>query len=126
MAENLTGFVPLASASNGRLRLYTIALVLVLLAEFIGNISLQLGPARIVLLPLLWALLMGATLGLLQHRMPPALRVTTDMQGLAATILQPALLMFIAKLGLLVGGSIPKLAAAGWALVFQELSLIHI
>ncbi|QRF62360.1 DUF3100 domain-containing protein [Variovorax sp. UC122_21] len=120
MAENLTGFVPLASASNGRLRLYTIALVLVLLAEFIGNISLQLGPARIVLLPLLWALLMGATLGLLQHRMPPALRVTTDMQGLAATILQPALLMFIAKLGLLVGGSIPKLAAAGWALVFQE------
>jgi hypothetical protein len=42
------------------------------------------------------------------------------MQTLAAAFLQPALLLFIAKLGLLVGGSIPKIMAAGWALAFQE------
>jgi hypothetical protein len=30
-------------------------------------------------------------------------------------------LLFAAKLGLLVGGSLPKLATAGWALLFQEL-----
>jgi hypothetical protein len=33
---------------------------------------------------------------------------------------QLALLLLVAKLGLLVGGSLPKLTAAGWALVFQE------
>ncbi|MEK6295206.1 MAG: DUF3100 domain-containing protein, partial [Paraburkholderia tropica] len=35
-------------------------------------------------------------------------------------ILQPALLLFVSKLGLMVGSALPKLAAAGWALAFQE------
>ena len=35
--------------------------------------------------------------------------------------MQIAVLIFVAKLGLLVGASLPKLATAGWALMFQEL-----
>jgi hypothetical protein len=102
------------------LRLYLIAFGLVLAAECIGNVNIPLGPAKIVLLPQLWALLMGAAIGLASPRLPPGVGVGTELQRIAAAILQPALLLFVAKLGLLVGGALPKLAAAGPGLVLQE------
>lgn len=108
-----------ASAWTGW-KLCVIAAAIVIVAELIGSFSISAGPAKIVLLPLLWALLMGATLGLVSGRMPSGARVDLDAQHLAAAILQPALLLFIAKLGLLVGGSLPKIAATGFGLVFQE------
>ncbi|MFC5524099.1 DUF3100 domain-containing protein [Polaromonas jejuensis] len=101
-------------------RLYIAAFIIVLIAEYIGNVAIPLGPAKIVLLPLLWALLMGAALGLASKRMPPGVSITSELQRSAAALLQPALLLFIAKLGLLVGGSIPKLAASGGGLFLQE------
>jgi len=96
------------------------AFVIVAAAELIGNVSIPIGSASIVLLPLLWALLLGAALGLSAPFLPRPLRLSIDMQNLAAAFLQPALLLFIAKLGLLVGGSIPKILASGWSLAFQE------
>src|SRR5207247_1768612 len=63
---------------------------------------------------------MGAAIGLASKRLPTGISVGTELQRVAAGILQPALLMFIAKLGLLVGGSLPKIAASGLGLVFQE------
>jgi hypothetical protein len=117
------GVVSIAASTSGpgdKARLYLIAFVLVLLAEFIGNINIPVGPAKIVLLPLLWALLMGAAVGLASKRLPPGVGIGIELQRAASAILQPALLLFIAKLGLLVGGSLPKLAAAGFGLVFQE------
>src|SRR2546428_13730521 len=101
-------------------RLYIAAFIIVLIAEYIGNVAIPLGPAKIVLLPLLWALLMGAALGLASKRMPPGVSITSELQRSAAALLQPALLLFIAKLGLLVGRSIPKLAASGAGLFLQE------
>jgi hypothetical protein len=102
-------------------RLYIAAFVIVLIAEFIGNVSIPMvGSAKIVLLPLLWALLMGGALSVASRRLPAGVGITSEMQRSAAALLQPALLLFIAKLGLLVGGSIPKLAASGFGLVFQE------
>ncbi|GJD51790.1 hypothetical protein OPKNFCMD_4549 [Methylobacterium crusticola] len=101
-------------------RLFLIALVIVAAAEAIGNVSVPLGSSKIVLLPLLWALLLGAALGLAAPRMPASLRLTTAMQNLSAAFLQPALLIFVAKLGLLVGGSVPRILASGWSLAFQE------
>lgn len=79
-----------------------------------------MGTGKIILLPLLWALLLGGAIGLLSPRLPPPLRLSGAMQNAASAYLQPALLIFIAKLGLLVGGSLPKILASGWALVFQE------
>jgi hypothetical protein len=105
---------------NGQARLYIAAFIIVLIAESIGNVNVPLGSARIVLLPLLWALLMGAALGLASKRLPPGISISNELQNCAASLLQPALLMFIAKLGLLVGGSLPKLAASGAGLVLQE------
>ncbi|MES2936831.1 MAG: DUF3100 domain-containing protein [Pseudomonadota bacterium] len=109
-----------ATAAGGRIRLYVAAFALVVIAECIGNINIPVGPAKIVLLPLLWALLMGAAWGLASRRLPAGVRIAPELQAAAAALLQPALLLFIAKLGLLVGGSLPKIASAGWGLVFQE------
>jgi hypothetical protein len=108
------------SSSGEKAKLYLFAFALVIVAELIGNVSIPLGPAKIVLLPLLWALLMGAAIGLLSKRLPPGIAIGTELQRVAAAILQPALLMFIAKLALLVGGSLPKIAASGLGLIFQE------
>ena len=96
--------VPIAgqpSSQSGQLKLYFAAFIIVLIAELIGNVSIPLGSAKIVLLPLLWALLMGAAVGLASKRLPAGVSITTELQNCAASLLQPALLMFIAKLGLL-------------------------
>src|SRR5690606_40458946 len=69
---------------------------------------------------MIWALLIGLTLGLARKAMPGALKLSLESQHLAAAILSTSLFLFIAKLGLLVGGSLPKLAEAGWALALQE------
>ncbi len=105
---------------TGPVRLFLFALVAVVIAESIGNVTVPLGFNKIVLLPLLWALLIGAAIGLAAPRLPGVLKVSASEQRLASAFLQPTLLIFIAKLGLLVGGSVPKIMSAGWSLVFQE------
>lgn len=106
--------------SSSQFKLYLTAFIIVLIAEYIGNVTIPMGHAKIVLLPLLWALLMGAALGLSSKRLPAGVSIGSELQRSAAALLQPALLLFIAKLGLLVGSSIPKLAASGGGLVLQE------
>jgi hypothetical protein len=73
--------VPLAAhgpSLSGQAKLYIAAFLIVLVAELIGNVNVPLGSAKIVLLPLLWALLMGAALGLAGKRLacasPPSCR----------------------------------------------------
>lgn len=102
-------------------KLFLYASAIVLLAEFIGSFTFKVGPGKVVLLPMIWALLLGAALGLASERWKSPARLDVGTQFLSAAILQPALLLFISKLGLLVGSALPKLAAAGWALAFQEL-----
>ncbi|MBN9116122.1 MAG: DUF3100 domain-containing protein, partial [Pandoraea sp.] len=111
---------PQGGAFSDGVRLYIWAIVILVIAELIGAISINAGHGKIVLLPMVWALLLGAALGLSQARLPRFAQINLPMQHKASAILQPALLLFVAKLGLLVGGSLPKLVAAGWALVFQE------
>jgi hypothetical protein len=102
-------------------KLFVCTTICVVLAELIGSVMIPLGGSyRITLLPFLWALLIGAAWGIASPNVPAALRVDTGSQRLASAALQFALLLFIAKLGLLVGGSLPKILNAGWALVFQE------
>lgn len=120
MTHAIPGVARAGATTGGTARLYLLAFGLVLIAEFIGNVNIQLGSAKIVLLPLLWALLMGAAIGLVSKRLPAGVGVGTELQRMASAVLQPALLLFVAKLGLLVGGSLPKLAAAGSGLIFQE------
>jgi hypothetical protein len=105
--------------TGAKLLVYAAAILLV--AEFIGSFTFSIGPGKVVLLPMIWALLMGGALGLLSGSWKSRLRLDLKAQLLAAAVLQPALLLFVSKLGLMVGSALPKLAASGWALAFQEL-----
>jgi hypothetical protein len=102
-------------------KLFFYAAVILVIAEFIGSFTFKIGPGKVILLPMIWALLLGAALGLASDRWKSGARLDVRSQFYAAAILQPALLLFVAKLGLMVGSALPKLAAAGWALAFQEL-----
>ena len=121
--SSITGTTSLqhSHGTAGTLKLYAFAAIILVVSELIGSASLNLGVAKVVLLPMVWALLLGAAFGATRDRWPPAVALDRSLQFKAAAILQPALLLFIAKLGLMVGSSLPKLAAAGWALAFQEL-----
>ncbi|WP_372439044.1 DUF3100 domain-containing protein, partial [Pandoraea sputorum] len=108
------------NAVSATVKLYIWAAIILIIAEVVGALSIPLGPGKVVLLPMVWALLIGAAIGIASHRLPGSLAIDKRAQARAAAILQPALLVFIAKLGLVVGGSLPVVMASGWALVFQE------
>lgn len=112
--------VPAAPSTAGKARLLVVTLVVVALAELIGQAKFKVGPGVVVLLPMLWALLIAAAWGIAQRHIPAAARVDTGLQGLAGSMLNAALLLFIVKLGLMVGGGLPMIKQAGWALFFQE------
>ncbi|HYP71991.1 MAG TPA: DUF3100 domain-containing protein, partial [Variovorax sp.] len=111
---------PVLSSAAGRWRLLAVTLVVVALAEFVGSVQFKLGPGKIVLLPMLWALLIAAVWGVAQRRVPSAARIDTGLQGLAGGLLNAALLLFVVKLSLTVGAALPMVKQAGWALIFQE------
>ena len=104
-----------------RARVFALALLVVLAAELIGSFNIKIGPGNIILLPLLWALLLGCAVGLAKGHLPGALKMEAQSQWYASAVLQSALSLFVAKLGLLVGASLPKILASGYALLFQEL-----
>jgi len=109
---------PLALAS--KLKVILIALTVVAIAEWIGLVPFMLGPGKITLLPMLWALLIAACWGSLHRYLPAPLRLDRRSQGFAGALLDVAVLLLIVKLGLTVGGNLPALKQAGWALFFQE------
>ena len=102
-------------------QVFGLALVIAALSEWLGPLPIELGVGKVVLLPMIWALLIGLVLGLMAKRMPAPLKLGLQAQHLAASILSCALFLFIAKLGLLVGGALPQLSQVGWALALQEL-----
>jgi len=107
-------------STGEKVRLLAALLIVVLVAEKIGSIEISLGPAKVILLPLLWALIIGAAISLVSKRMPPWMSVNDKTQDISSHLLQPALLMLMAKLGLLVGGSFPVLLKSGAGLILQE------
>lgn len=113
----------LATAGVGAgsvVQVFALALVIAALSEWLGPLPIDLGIGKVVLLPMIWALLIGLVLGLLAKRMPKPLSLSLHSQHLAAAVLSCALFLFIAKLGLMVGGSLPQLAKVGWGLALQE------
>jgi len=91
------------------------------LTEWIGPIAVPLWSAKIVILPMLMALLLTTALGAWHARFPAALQLDVSLQRHAGKLLNAALLLFIVKLGLMAGHSMPQLQKVGWALAFQEL-----
>lgn len=112
---------PDESLNTGRIKVFLTVLVVTAIAELIGTARLKIGPGYVILQPMLWALLIAAAWGLAANYMPSFARINTRLQGYAGALLNAALLLFIIKLGFTVGGALPHVKEAGWALLFQEL-----
>ncbi|GAB1408713.1 DUF3100 domain-containing protein [Thermomonas brevis] len=122
MSEAAPSPSPLTHAFPPRLwLLLAVVLAVTALTEWIGPMSIPLGSASIVILPMLVALLLTTLLAAWHARFPPALQLGLPLQRYADKLLNTALLLFIVKLGLMAGANMPALCAVGWALAFQEL-----
>jgi hypothetical protein len=109
-------------ATNVRdLTLHLWVFAIVFATEAIGNISFSIGVGKLVLFPMLYALLVGGVISIASSRIPSAVRVDEPLQYRASAMVTISVLLLTAKLALLVGGSIPRLLHSGWALTFQEL-----
>ena len=89
-----SGPIEVPSSQAEFLRLYVFAAILVVAAESIGIVSFKLGPGTIALLPMLWALIIGAIIGLCRSKLPGPLSLSVANQFKASAVLQLALMLF--------------------------------
>jgi hypothetical protein len=97
----------------------SIVAVMSILSECIGNITFTLG-ASVTLFPLLWALLGCIVVSVLMKRYDKTGINYLRAQTLSSDFVQIAILLFIAKLGFIVGANIQKVIDQGWILLLQE------
>ena len=96
----------------GNLRIHFLALVLTVVAEFIG--IKRLGP--VVFLPLLYALILGLLISIPKFKI-----LTIKQMENSADYIGIAVMILMVKVGLGIGPNLGVLASAGWALLVQEL-----
>ena len=97
------------------LRLHLTVLILIVVAEFIGDIVITVGIRKFILLPMMYALIMGILTA------PRFTKISTDKEiQVASSLLGVTLMLLMAKYGTLVGPSLPKILAASPALILQE------
>ncbi|MFH7439329.1 DUF3100 domain-containing protein, partial [Pseudomonas syringae pv. tagetis] len=73
-------------AVSSTVKLYVWAAVIHIIAEMIGAISIPLGPGLVVLLPMVWALVLGAMFGIACRRMPGTIGIDHGTQLRSASI----------------------------------------
>lgn len=95
-------------------RLHAIVLAIVIVTEMIGTFSIKVGPGVILLLPMLYALVIGIIL-----YFTPAVKEKQSVNAEPIIVLGVSLLL--AKIGVIIGPSLPEVIAAGPALLLQEL-----
>lgn len=97
------------------IKVHAIVLALIIIAEMIGNVSFKIGVGTIVLLPMLYALIMGIFMA------PKFLKVVNQKDMLdASSLIGITLMLLMARYGTLVGPTLPKILAASPALILQE------
>lgn len=95
-------------------KLHLIALSITLLAERIGRINIQIGIGSIILLPLLYALIIGIALFF-----TPIINQERSRHAEPIIVLGVGLL--IAKIGVVIGPQLGKILEMGPALLLQEI-----
>lgn len=90
-----------------------------LLAITIGTHRLQVGHAAIVLFPILWAVLIGALVGLQPWR-----PVSGRVRSVGDALIRVGIVLFLALLGTDIGPSLVKVTELGPALLLQEVGHI--
>lgn len=96
-----------------------IVAIMSIISEFIGNVTFKLGTA-VTLFPLLWALLGCIVVSIIMKRSDKTGVNYLRTQTLSSDFVQVAILLFIAKLGFIVGANIQKVIDQGWILLLQE------
>lgn len=96
----------------GNLKIHFLALVLTVVAEFIG--IKKLGP--VVLLPLLYTLVLGLLISIPKFKI-----LTIKQMEKSADYIGIAVMILMVKVGLGIGPNLGILTSAGWALLLQEL-----
>lgn len=94
----------------------TLGTAISVVAILIGTHRLEIGPAAVVLFPILWAVLLGAAVGLQRWR-----RVTGPTRSAGELLIRVGIVLFLAKLGTEIGPALPELAQIGPAIALQEL-----
>lgn len=96
-------------------KLHLVALIIVIVSEIIGVINIPVGVGNIVLLPMLYAMIIGVL------TTPKALKITgqKEMED-AGTLIGLTLMLLMAKYGTNIGPTLPKILAASPALILQE------
>lgn len=105
-------------------RTHLTVLVIVVVAEAIGTIEFPIGPGTVVLLPLLFAVVIGVTISysvLGRYVEPLRQFVDEDVSILSSPLLIIALMPLGVKYGTLVGPSFQRLVNSGAAFILQEL-----
>lgn len=101
-------------------RLHASVLVITVISEMIGIIALPIGIGTILLLPLLYAFVLGLAVN--PNVVKAAGKWMTQREVRAASpLIVIAIMPFIAKFGTIVGPSMEQIIDAGPALILQEL-----
>lgn len=97
-------------------RLHLLALILVILAEFIGVRSFKVGVGTITLLPMLYTMVFGVLIT------PKFLNIAKEKEmEHAGELISVTLMLLMARYGTLIGPTLPKIIKASPALLLQEL-----
>ena len=96
-------------------KVHALVLLLIVIAETIGIFQFKVGVGTVVLLPLLYALIIGILLT------PKFANVVNDKDMIDAnSLIGITMMLLMARYGTLVGPSLPKILSASPALVLQE------
>lgn len=97
------------------IKLHIIVLIIVVIAELIGTQTIPLPVGSIVLLPMLFAMIMG----LLTTLKPIGISKPKEMKD-AGTLVSLTLLLLMAKYGTTLGPNLPQVIKSSPALILQE------
>lgn len=96
-------------------KLHVIVLIIVVISEFIGTKTIPLPVGSIVLLPMLFAMVIG----LLTTLKPIGISKEKEMKD-AGTLVSLTLLLLMAKYGTTLGPNLPQILRSSPALILQE------
>lgn len=97
-------------------RIILAAFLFIIIADFIGQIKIPLGPGTLILFPIFYSILLGILSG------PEILKIFKKKEVKAASkLVIVCICPFIAKLGINAGANIEAVISAGPALLLQEL-----
>lgn len=97
-------------------KIFIVAFIFILIADYIGQIKIPLGPGQLILFPIFYSLFLGIISG------PDAFKIFNKKEVKSASkLVIVAICPFIAKLGINAGANLSTVIQSGPALILQEI-----